>query len=183
MGGKLALAALLLAVAAVVAAGCSGGNAEGTQTGPVATSAEGTTGGQSERIRPTWIGSDVLSVDGDSLLIPVDEVTSGRMLHFSISTTEYGKENFMVYDLDGETYVRANVCPPCRSVGFSLVGDTLVCENCGTVFSAKTGDGISGACRDFPKAEAQYAISGDNISVGINDLVAAFQNTEKPGWP
>ena len=170
-------------MAAVVAAGCSGGNVEGTKTGPVATSAGGNTGGQSGRIRPTWIGSDVLSVDGNSLLIPVDEVTSGRMLHFSISTTEYGKENFMVYDLGGEKYVRANVCPPCRSVGFSLVGDTLVCDTCATVFSAKTGDGISGACKDFPKAAAEYAISGDSISVGINDLVAAFQNTEKPGWP
>ena len=70
----------------------------------------------------------------------------------------------MAYDLAGEKYVRANVCPPCRSIGFSLAGDILVCNSCGTRFNVKTGDGISGARKDYPKAAVEYAISGDNIS-------------------
>jgi nitrite reductase/ring-hydroxylating ferredoxin subunit len=105
------------------------------------------------------------------------------MLHFKISTGSSGEQNFMAYDLNGEKYVRANVCPPCRSIGFSLSGDTLVCDSCGTRFSANTGDGISGACKDFPKAEVVTAINGDNYSMELGDLVAAYENTEKPGWP
>ncbi len=201
MGGRIALVLLLLAVAAVVAVGCTSGSTGVTGTGTGGTNptdntgntggTEGTnptdntgnTGGTGGPIRPTWIGSEVLRVEGNSLLIPTEEVASGRMLHFSISAGEDGKQDFMAYDLGGETYVRANVCPPCKSVGFSLDGDVLVCDSCGTRFDANTGAGISGACKDFPKAEVEKAISGSDITIGINDLIAAYENTEKPGWP
>jgi nitrite reductase/ring-hydroxylating ferredoxin subunit len=176
MAGRIALVLLLLAVTVALAVGCA---SESTGTAPRA----GGGGGSNERIRPSWIGADVLSVDGGSLMIPTSAVSSGKMLHFSISTGQYGKQNFMAYDLGGEKHVRANVCPPCRSVGFSLVGDILVCDSCGTRFEAATGAGISGACRDFPKAEVEKAIGGGDITVEIADLVTAYENTEKPGWP
>jgi hypothetical protein len=89
----------------------------------------------------------------------------------------------MAYKLNGGRYVRANVCPPCRSVGFSLSGDILVCNSCGTRFKASTGAGISGACRDYPKAEVAHVISGDNLTMDIDDLVTAYENTQRPGWP
>jgi nitrite reductase/ring-hydroxylating ferredoxin subunit len=186
MGGRIALVLLLLAVAAVVAVGCTSGSTGGTNptTNPTGnTGNTGNTGGTGGPIQPTWIGSEVLRVEGNSLLIPTEEVASGRMLHFSLSAGGAGKQDFMAYDLGGETYVRANVCPPCRSVGFSLDGDVLVCNSCGTRFAANTGAGISGACKDFPKAEATHAISGSDITIGVSDLTAAYENTEKPGWP
>ncbi len=104
------------------------------------------------------------------------------MLHFRV-TDQDANMAFMAYQLDGERYVRANVCPPCRSVGFSLSGDILVCNSCGTKFEASTGDGISGACRDYPKAEVAHAISGDKITMDTDDLINAYLDTEKPGWP
>ena len=91
--------------------------------------------------------------------------------------------NFMAYTLDGEIYVRANVCPPCRSIGFSLEEDILICDRCATTFKAKTGDGIKGACVDFPKASVPYEITDGNIVMRGDDLLAAYQDTVKPGWP
>ena len=88
---------------------------------------------------------------------------------------------FMAYKLDGERHVRANVCPPCRSEGFSLSGDILVCDRCGTRFEASTGDGISGACKGYPKAEAAHVVSGGNLTMDIDDLVTAYQETQRAG--
>jgi len=89
----------------------------------------------------------------------------------------------MAYELGGKLYVRANACPPCWSVGFSLQRDILVCDTCRTTFKAKTGDGIEGACVDFPKASVPYEITDGNIVMGGDDLLAAYQNTLNPGWP
>jgi nitrite reductase/ring-hydroxylating ferredoxin subunit len=105
------------------------------------------------------------------------------MLHFGITDGQGGRMNFMAYGLNGETYARANVCPPCRSVGFSLLGDILVCDSCGTRFDAITGNGISGACKDYPKAEVAHTISDGKLAMQYNDLVTAYANTGKPGWP
>ena len=89
----------------------------------------------------------------------------------------------MAYGLDGEIYVRSNVCPPCWSVGFSLQRDILVCDTCLTTFKAKTGDGIEGACVDYPKAAVLYEVSDGKVVMRGNDLLAAYQNTNELGWP
>ncbi len=142
--------------------GCSG---SGTQSG--------------EPIKATWIGAEVAS---DTASIPVAEVENSRMTHFMVGTPA-GDIAFMAYELGGEIYVRSNLCPPCRSIGFSLQKDILVCDTCKTTFQAKTGDGIEGACVDFPKASVQYAVSNGNVIMTTDDLFSAYQNTLKPGLP
>ena len=132
-----------------------------------------------EPIKATWIKLQVVS---DTVSIPVSGVEDNKIGHFKLVTLG-GDIAFMAYELDGEIYVRSNVCPPCRSVGFSLQRDTLVCDTCLTTFRAKTGDGIEGACVDFPKASVPYEIRDGNIVMKSNDLVAAYQSTLNPGWP
>jgi nitrite reductase/ring-hydroxylating ferredoxin subunit len=143
----------------------------------------GDNNGAPKLISPEWIGAGVLGIGSDTVSIPTSEIASGKMLHFAVSSLPGGAANFMAYNLAGQTHVRANVCPPCRSIGFSLLGDILVCDSCGTRFNANTGDGISGACKDFPKAAVEYAVSGDNMVMGFDDLTISYANTEKPGWP
>src|SRR3972149_2124327 len=99
----------------------------------VACSANGTQ--SSQRIKATWIEPQVV---GDTVSIPVSEVEKSWNVHFNLQTQD-GDMTFMTYIVDGETYVRANICPPCHSIGFSLQQSTLVCDTCGTVFDAKTG--------------------------------------------
>ena len=131
-------------------------------------------------IEAAWIESQVA---GDTMSILVSEVKDNWNTHFSLET-EDGNLNFMAYILDGIIHVRANVCPPCRSIGYSIVeGILLVCDRCATTFEAKTGEGIKGACVDYPKASVPYEINGDNIVMNKVDLRSAYQNTLKPGWP
>jgi len=130
-------------------------------------------------IKATWIEPQVV---GDSVSIRVSEVENSKMTHFKLVTLG-GDIAFMTYGLDGEIYVRSNVCPPCWSVGFSLERDILVCDTCQTTFKAKTGDGIEGACVDYPKAAVPYEISDGKIVIRGNDLLVADQNTNEPGWP
>ncbi len=132
-----------------------------------------------EPIKATWIEPQVA---GDTVSIPVSEVENNWNVHFNLKTQ--GEDmNFMAYVLDGEIFVRANVCPPCRSIGFSLEEAILICDRCATTFEAETGGGIKGACVDFPKAAVPYEVSDGNIAMKDTDLVAAYQDTLGPGWP
>jgi len=112
--------------------------------------------------------------------ISLTEVENDWNTHFKLEI-QSDEMNFMAYVLDGEIHVRANVCPPCRSIGFSLEDDILVCDRCATTFEAKAGDGIQGACVDFPKASVPYEITDGNIVMKGADLIDAYQDTIKPG--
>ena len=160
----------------IIAAACSGPTSTPTPTpNPNPTPTPKPSG----PIKATWINSQV---DGDIVSISVHEVENNWNIHFELEI-DGDDLAFMAYLLDGEIYVRANVCPPCQSVGFSLKEDILVCDRCATTFDAKTGDGIKGACVDFPKASVPYEINDGNIVMKTTDLIAAYQNTIKPGLP
>jgi nitrite reductase/ring-hydroxylating ferredoxin subunit len=140
----------------------------------------GTGGGNqnNEPIKATWIDPQVVA---DTVSIPVSEVENNRNVHFEVETQD-SNMNFMAYVLDGEIYVRANVCPPCRSIGFSLEEAVLICDTCATTFKAETGEGIGGACVDYPKASISYEIRDGNIVMNSADLTTAYQDTIEPGW-
>jgi uncharacterized membrane protein len=134
----------------------------------------------SEPILAAWV---TVSEASDTVSIPVSVVNDNKMVHFLLEEGSNGEIAFMVYELNKEIYVRSNVCPPCRSVGFSLQEDILVCDTCATTFNAKNGDGIKGACVDFPKASVPYEIEDETIIMKQNDLIASYQNTIEPGQP
>jgi nitrite reductase/ring-hydroxylating ferredoxin subunit len=154
----IALAAALVVALAIVMSACSGGG------GPV---------------RATWVNA---SVQGDTATIPLSTIEEKQNVHFRVPY-EGGAVNFMAYVTGGAVSVRANVCPPCRSIGFTLDGKELVCDTCRTTFESATGDGIQGACVDFPKAPVAYAITRGNVVMQMTDLAAAYENTLVPGRP
>ena len=134
-------------------------------------------------IEAMWIEPQL---DGDTVSIPVSEIEDNWNTHFKLRTEVDGKSvrlNFMAYILDGEIYVRANVCPPCRSVGYALENDILICDTCATTFNAKTGDGIGGACVDYPKATVPYEITNSQLVMNGADLITAYEDTLETGWP
>ena len=160
---KTIIGALLLSLALIIVA-CSGPTSNPTPSGP---------------IKATLIEPQV--TDG-IVSIPVSEVENNWNVSFKVEAQD-GNMTFMAYVLDGEIYVRANVCPPCRSTGFSLEGDVLICDRCATTFMAQTGEGISGACVNFPKASVPYEVKDGNVVMNSTDLIAAYQDTIEPGWP
>ena len=162
---KIVIGAVLLSLMLTVAA-CAGPTSTSTPSQP-----------PSGPIEAEWIEPQVGS---DTVSIPVSEVENNWNTHFKLGT-QGGDINFMAYLVDGEIYVRANACPPCRSVGFSLQRGILVCDTCRTTFKAKTGDGIQGACVDYPKASVAYEITDGNIVMSEADLIDAYQDTLQPG--
>ena len=162
---KTIAVALILSLALVIV-GCSDPTSDPAPSGP---------------IEATWIEPQVA---GDMVSIPMSEVETNWNVHFEVEVeTQDNSMNFMAYVLDGETYVRANVCPPCRSIGFTLDEDILVCDRCATTFEANTGEGIGGACVDYPKASVPYEMEDGNIVMSSADLTTAYQDTVEPGWP
>jgi nitrite reductase/ring-hydroxylating ferredoxin subunit len=162
MSRSIIVGVLLLSLPLVIA-GCSGSG----DTTP------------SRPIKATLIEPQV--TDG-VVSIPASEVESNRNVRFKVETQD-GNMNFMAYVLNGEIYVRANVCPPCQSIGFSLDENILVCDRCATKFRAQTGEGISGACVGYPKASVPYGIGDGMIVMNSTDLITAYQDTLEPGWP
>ena len=122
------------------------------------------------------------TVSPDTVSIPKDIVQKNWNSHFLVNIPG-GTMGFMAYVLNDEIYVRASSCPPCRGKTYSLDGNTLVCDTCGTTFNAKTGVGIAGACVNYPKASVQYTVADGNIILKLSDLTVAYQNTLKPGLP
>lgn len=131
-------------------------------------------------VKAKWIKPQIA---GDTVLIPVSEITNNKIVHFNIPVALGGEIAFMAYELNGKTYVRANICPPCRSIGFSLGKDNLICDTCRTTFQASTGKGVSGACVGYPKAAVPYEASGGKLLMKGSDLITAYQNTNEPGLP
>jgi len=169
----IVIGAILLSLILVVVA-CAGPTSSSTpQSSPTPAPFPNPSG----PIKAEWIEPQV---NGDIVSIPVSEIEDNWNIHFPL--TAGGTDmNFMAYVLDEEIHVRANVCPPCRSIGFALEGDILVCDRCATTFEAKTGDGIQGACVDYPKESVPYEMTDGNIIMRVDDLVKAYTDTIKAG--
>jgi nitrite reductase/ring-hydroxylating ferredoxin subunit len=119
-------------------------------------------------------------LDGDLVSIPVSEVDRYTNTRFLVNTAT-DQLSFMAYKYDNQLYVRADICPPCGSESFTLTNGTLVCDRCGTVFNAKNGSGMKGACVKYAKALVAYEIKDGNIVMKGTDLISAFRNTLNPG--
>ncbi len=128
-------------------------------------------------IKAKWIEPQVNS---SIVSIPINEVKNNWNTHFKL-TKQGSNLTFMAYILDGEIYVRASICPPCKGISYSLDSDILVCDICATTFKAKTGAGIKGPCVNYPKAVVQYKIVDGNIVMNEAELVNSYQATLKPG--
>jgi nitrite reductase/ring-hydroxylating ferredoxin subunit len=131
------------------------------------------------RIKATWITP---VVEGDTVALPVSELEKDIIIHFAFDAGS-GKMPFMAYLFEGKTFVRADICPPCRSYNFSVEKDVLICDTCGTRFKTATGDGISGACVNYPKAAVAYEVKDKNVVLKTDALKTAYQNTLNPGLP
>lgn len=151
---------MLLAGLVLAVAGCTDGSS--AQSGPV---------------KATWIDAAVV---GDTATIPEGAVYKYTNVHFNVPT-QHGNLAYMAYVLDDEIFVRANVCPPCGSIGFTLDNGILVCDSCGTTFDATTGNGISGGCVAYPKESVPYTVTQSNIVMNIDDAIQAYAQTIQAG--
>jgi len=121
-------------------------------------------------------------IQGDMVSIPLSDLDSLINVNFKVNTATDSLA-FMAYRYGGKTYVRADVCVPCGSENFTLSGNTLICDSCGTVFDAQTGKGIRGvkACQGYPKQPVSFSVADGKIIMQGSDLVNSFNSTLNPG--
>ena len=131
------------------------------------------TASEAEPVPGIWVDAQV---DGDSVTVPLALIEEHSNLHFEVE--QDGRSlAFMAYVLDGEIQVRANACPPCGSRGFTLDGHVLDCDACHTLFDARDGSGIEGACVDYPKAAVPYDTDDGSIVMSVTSMVNAYDDT------
>ena len=182
----IALTMSLLIVLTLSLAACSGPTSASTSAvtaTPAVTVAPTQTPAPTHSSKPSgpvdakWIDAQM---NGDTVSIPVSEIENDWNTRFQVQT-DGGSVSAMAYVFNGVIYVRADICPPCRSQGFTLNGSILDCDSCHTKFNASTGVGVSGACVNYPKDSVSYTISDGNVVMSKADIVTAYQNTLKPG--
>jgi nitrite reductase/ring-hydroxylating ferredoxin subunit len=168
---KMAIPAALAMLLILV--GCST-----KETNPTAgNSTTGVSSSDNQRHKPAWVTP---ALNGDQVSVPLSAIQENKMVHFWVNLPS-GKEAFMAYTLDGVTYMRADICPPCRSYSFSLQKGVLVCDTCGTKFEAGTGKGINGPCVNYPKEAVAWQLDNGNLVATESDLKAAYEKTLQPG--
>ena len=160
MNRKLIIVSLLAIIVSISALGCLDSESSASA-------------GESGSVKGTWIEPEASE---DTVSIPVSSVDGYTNVHFKVNT-DIGEVPVMAYKLNDEVQVRSNVCPPCDSIGFTLADDVLVCDSCGTVFDASTGEGIRGGCVAYPKERILYAVSDGNIVMKLDDVVTAHKMT------
>ena len=119
------------------------------------------------------------SLSGDSVSIPLSQVELVTNSRFEVNSAT-STLSFMAYKYNNQIYVRADICPPCGSESFTLTKGALVCDTCGTVFSAASGAGIKGACIKYAKQAVTFKTVDGNMVMNATDLAVAFQNTLRP---
>lgn len=121
------------------------------------------------------------TISGDTVTIPVSDLDKYGNVNFKIKTAT-DVYAYMAYKMGDKIYVRADVCVPCGSESFTLKGNTLVCDSCGTVFDAQSGTGISGvtACQRYTKLPVAFQTTGTDIVMKWTDMSTAFQSTLRP---
>jgi nitrite reductase/ring-hydroxylating ferredoxin subunit len=118
-------------------------------------------------------------INNDLVSVPLSDVEKYTNTRFKVVSGSI-EHTFMAYKYAGKTYVRADICPPCRSESFTLTNGTLVCDRCGTVFNAGNGSGIKGACVQFAKQSVPFQVTDGNLVMKSADLTAAYQNPLNP---
>lgn len=166
------MAVIITGLAAIALSACGGSQAQATNPGPGQIAVANPKG----VVQPTTITA---TTNGDVASIPLSQVTQNLNTRFIVDTPS-GQMSYMAYVWNGNVNVRADICPPCGSRSFRLTNGTLICNACGTVFNAQSGEGKSGACVRYTKEAVNFQVSGDNINMTMADLVTAYQNTLSP---
>lgn len=122
-------------------------------------------------------------INGEMVSIPVELVEKYWIVNFQMTINGKNVPLMAVKTTDGKINIMPRICVPCRSEGWHLKDDVLICDACGTTFDAKSGDGIQGACKDFPKALIPYTTDEGKFTMTIADIADAYTKTLKPGWP
>ena len=123
-------------------------------------------------------------VQGDSLVIPISEITDEASFYPIIVDGE-DMEVLAVRATDGSIRTAFNTCQSCYTSGagfYRFEDGELVCNNCGFHFSPDQVEVASGGCNPWPIFNENKTVTEDQILISYDFLSASkeiFANWKK----
>lgn len=120
--------------------------------------------GKNKNDTDTAKSSDTLSISqGENLLIPTSDVgETAQFYPVEIDGTKM--EVLAIRDSAGTIRIAFNTCQSCYASGrgyYVAQGAELVCQNCGTRFTAEQVETEAGGCNPYPIFEESKTVSDD----------------------
>ena len=122
-------------------------------------------------------GGDSLALQpGESLDIPLDELSStARFYPVEVNGTQM---EIIALDASGEIRTAFNTCQICYLSGrgyYEQEGSVLVCQNCGSQFTADQVGVQTGGCNPWPILPEDRTVTGETLSISYDTLDEATQ--------
>ncbi|MBI2218714.1 MAG: DUF2318 domain-containing protein [Candidatus Rokubacteria bacterium] len=105
---------------------------------------------------------------GTVLRIPLAEVRGQPMRKYTVTLDGVSVRFFALWREPGGAAVAFDACAICPLKGYHLVGDQLVCRNCGAPIPFDT-IGMPGGCNPIPLVSR---VEGDEIVIRVEDVAA-----------
>lgn len=120
-------------------------------------------------------GAPVVVAQGESLVIPISEITDEASFYPIIVDGE-NMEVLAVRASDGTIRTAFNTCQSCYTSGagfYRFVDGELVCNNCSFHFSPDQVEVTSGGCNPWPIFDENKSVTDDQISISYDFLSAS----------
>jgi uncharacterized membrane protein len=123
--------------------------------------------GMEDTTEPDW--TIVKSVNGE-IRINSSDIDDGKLHYYKTESSDLGF--FILKNSNGQVMTRISICEPCEGESFKLAnsGKELVCNACGTKWSTKDFDGISGGCVDDPPPPLYHYEDSGHIVISEGDI-------------
>ena len=150
--------------------------------------AQGNAGDDASARNPSGEGAErmaqVISAGG-CLVIPVSEVTETAVF-YSVVVDGVEMEILAIRASDGTVRTAFNTCQMCYASGrgyYVQEGGALVCQNCGSRFTADQVERLSGGCNPWPIFAADKTETADSIQISydyLKESSSIFANWRQP---
>ena len=113
---------------------------------------------------------ETYTVEGDSILIPIENVNDGHLHRFEYKTEHNISVRWIAVKKPGAASfgVGLDACEVCGNAGYFERSGQVICKRCDVVMNINT-IGFKGGCNPIPLA---YEVSGGNLVFRIADITA-----------
>ena len=140
---------------------------------------DGTDGPSTEN--ETDLGDAQVIAAGEYLVIPISEI-SGTAAFYPIIVDGTAMEVFAIQASDGTVRTAFNTCQMCYTSGrgyYVQEGKYLICQNCGSHFTADQVERLTGGCNPWPISADSKTQTEDSIQIAydfLKEATAIFTN-------
>jgi len=111
---------------------------------------------------------------GGNIVIDLEQLKEKKALTFDVQGISFTLNNGTPFDYlpvlayitpKGNVVVATSLCEPCSGIDFSVAGDNLHCDACGTLWTLEGLKGVSGGCLPYPPESIEYKAEGGKLLI------------------